>query len=147
MRPILLPVAVTFALGLASASAVTREVAAKETARQDPDAPVVTYPGFRMLSDGASFVWIEADRPITVTTTKTDRRVVYHLLGAITLSRNNTRPLITEYFPSPVRRAQLVKSPDGLDLVIDLRQEAEATQRLTTTDRGVSLRVDFPALK
>lgn len=108
------------------------------------NAPVATYPGFRMLDSGASFVWLELSRRVDVAETKTPARLVFRLKGAITRSRNNLRPLITDFFRSPVSRVQLVESGDDLDLVIDLRESGDAKARIVETEGGFTLRVDFP---
>lgn len=118
----------------------------KRARRPEPpaNAPVATYPGFRMLDSGASFVWLEVSRRVEVAETKSPTRLVYRLKGAITRSRNNLRPLVTDFFRSPVGRVQLVESGDDLDLVIDLREAGDAKARTVETEGGFTLRVDFP---
>jgi hypothetical protein len=110
------------------------------------NAPVATYPGFRMMTNGASFVWLEVSRRVDVTETKSPTRLVYRLKGAITRSRNNLRPLITDYFRSPVGRVQLVESGDDLDLVIDLRASGDGKVRIVPSEGGITLRIDFPKM-
>ena len=112
-----------------------------------PSGPIATYPGFRVLQDGKSRVWVEVDRKVEVTEHKAQGQVVYRLKGASAPTRTNRLPLITGWFASPVGRVQLVDQGADLDLVIELRAAAEATHKILDTEGGMLLLVEFPKVE
>src|SRR5206468_12121349 len=85
-----------------------------------PGAAVATFPGFKMLPDGSSRVFVEVSRKIDVTEHKAEGRITYRLKGAAVPIRTNRLPIDTSFFPTPVGRIQLVEEGDDADLVIEL---------------------------
>jgi hypothetical protein len=119
--------------------------AAKGDTRPRPGAPVATFPGFRMLPNGGSRIYVELTKNVNVDERKSGGAVVFTLRGAQVLSRNNRNALITTHFSTPVARARLVPAGMDLDLVIDLRKGVDATHQMVPADNGtVRLEIDFP---
>jgi hypothetical protein len=119
--------------------------AAKGEMRPRPGAPVATFPGFRLLPNGGSRIYVELTKNVNVELRKTNGALVYTLRGAQVLSRNNKNALITTHFATPVARARLVPSGLDLELVIDLRKAVDATHQVVAADNGtVRLEIDFP---
>jgi hypothetical protein len=106
--------------------------------------PIATYPGFRMLDGGGSRVLVALSSKVSVTETKSEGKLTYHIAGVHVPTRTNKLPLLTSFFSTPVSRAELVERDSGADLVIDLRETAAPQYRVVETDKGAELQVDFP---
>jgi hypothetical protein len=107
--------------------------------------PVATLPGFEMLPDGGSRVFVEITRKVDVEERRTARVLTYVLKGARVVYRNNENALVTVHFNTPVTKARLL--PSGRDLVfsVDLRADTSATWKMVTdSDGSATLQVDFP---
>lgn len=110
-----------------------------------PGTPIATYPSFRLLDDGSTRVTLEVTRKVAVTEHKAKGRVVYSFAGAAVPGSNTRLALPTGFFHTPVERVEAVGQGDGVDLVIELREDVQPTYRLLDTPRGSSvLQVDFP---
>ncbi len=105
----------------------------------DPNAPLATYPGFRMAADGTSRVWIRVTRTADVQVRRVAGHVTYVLSGVHVGVRNNTHPLVTTHFNTPLERARLVPDRAGALLVLDLRESAEPTHKISTGPHGMML--------
>jgi hypothetical protein len=88
----------------------------------DRNAPIATYPGFLMLPDGSSQVWVYVNKKVPVVVSAAAGRVTYILTGADIAVYNNTHPLVTEYFNTPMRSARLRRDKNGAQLVLELRE-------------------------
>jgi hypothetical protein len=106
--------------------------------------PIASAPSFIRLDDGATRVELEVSSRVDVAENKARGRVVYRLRGAQVGERTNQLPLLTGFFSTPVDRMQLVQQGPDVDLVIDLREASDPTQRVVETPRGIVLQVDFP---
>ncbi len=107
--------------------------------------PVATLPGFEMLPEGGSRLFVEISEPVGVEEKKTSRTLKYVLKGAHIVHRNNENALVTVHFNTPVARARLL--PSGRDLVfaVDLRAEAvPAWKVVNVNDGSATLQIDFP---
>jgi len=117
----------------------------KRKKKRDLKGPIANFPGFRLLSSGASRVWVEISQKVDISEHNAPGRLVYRMKGVTVPTRTNRLPLETMFFPTPVSRVMLVELDDGdLDLVIELRQPATPTQKLVETEGGFMLVVDFP---
>jgi hypothetical protein len=107
---------------------------------------VATFPGFRALPDGRTQVFVELSRSVAVKEKRDGATLTYILRGARIVVRNNTNPLITTHFSTPVDRARLVRAGEDLDFVVDLRADAGPTYEIVATEEGAArLEVTFPA--
>jgi hypothetical protein len=114
--------------------------------RSHTEAPVATYPGFRILPDGRTQVFVDLSRSATVKERRDGSTLTYVLRGARILARNNTNPLITTHFSTPVDRARLVRAGDDIDFVVDLRTDAGASYEVVASEQGgARLEVTFAA--
>lgn len=110
-----------------------------------PGTPIATYPSFRLLDDGTSRVTLEVTRKVAVTEHKAKGRVVYSFAGAAVPVSNTRLALPTGFFHTPVERIEAAAQGNGVDLVIELREDVQPTFRILDTPRGSSvLQVDFP---
>jgi len=107
--------------------------------------PVATLPGFEMLPDGGSRVFVEVTRKVDVEERRAARVLTYVLKGARVVYRNNENALVTVHFNTPVTSARLL--PSGRDLLfsVDLRADTAATWKMVAdSDGSAVLQVDFP---
>jgi hypothetical protein len=115
-------------------------------AKARPDAAVATFPGFRLLPDGRSRIYVELTRSVSVDERRADGMLIYVIHDARVPVRNNRNALITTHFATPVGRARLLKAGRDVELIIDLRKNASATQKVVAGENGgARLEVDFPA--
>lgn len=110
------------------------------------DAAVATFPGFRLLPDGRSRIYVELTRSVSVDERRAEGMLIYVIRDARVPVRNNRNALITTHFATPVGRARLLKAGRDVELIIDLRKNASATQKVVAGENGgARLEVDFPA--
>jgi hypothetical protein len=111
----------------------------------DPNSPIAMYPGFRVLADGTSQVWVYISKKVTVTAGGSAAQPTFVLNGAHVAIRNNTNALITEYFETPLARARLKRDQAGAQLVLTLREPVSVKHRIVDGPGGTSiLYVDLP---
>jgi hypothetical protein len=111
----------------------------------DPKAPLATYPGFRMLPGGGSTVWVMVSKKVSVDVRRARGRVSYVLSRAQVGIWNNTNPLITHYFDTPLSRAWLRPEKGGAELVLELRENVEPKHRVVDGPGGTMiLHVELP---
>lgn len=107
--------------------------------------PVAFFTGFRKLPDGGSRIFVDLSERVQVTKRDGVQELTYSLRGARLASKNNQNALVTEHFETQVARAKLVPTEDGLELVIQLREDAKPAHRLLRREGDVSqLQIDFP---
>jgi hypothetical protein len=107
--------------------------------------PVATLPGFEMLAEGGSRLFVELSQTVQVDERKVRGSVTYVLHGAHVTVHNNTNPLVTVHFNTPVASARLVPSGRDLLFVVSLRADASPTWKINPGKEGSSiLTVDFP---
>ena len=102
----------------------------------DLSKPLATYPGFRMLQDGRSEVWLLVTRQVAVSSREAKGEVVYFIEGAQVGVNNNTNPLVTTHFNTPVSRAYLRRVKRGAELVVVLREPVAPTHATTVEPGG-----------
>ncbi len=109
------------------------------------DDPIATYPGFMMLPDGTSQVWVQISKKVPVQVSQAKGRVTFTLTGSHVAITNNTNPLVTEYFDTPLRRARLVRDKGGAQLVLELREGVTPQHKLEDGPAGTMLlRITLP---
>jgi hypothetical protein len=114
-------------------------------ARSHYTGPIATLPGFEMLPEGGSRLFVEISQLVGVEEKKTQRTLTYVLKGAHVAHRNNENALVTVHFNTPVIRARLL--PSGRDLLfsVDLRADTAPAWKIVNEDDGsATLRIDFP---
>ncbi len=115
-------------------------------ARIDPNWAIATFPGFRMLPDGSSEVSVWLSKKVKVDIHKQERSVTLVLSDTYVRWRNNTYPLITTHFNTPLGSARLKRGKHGETLlIIQLRETADVKSRLEVGPRGTAiLKVAIP---
>lgn len=91
-------------------------------------AVMVTWPGFQMLTNGGSRFFVQITEPVKVVTKKTPTQFVLTLRNTRVHLKNNWRPLETEFFDTPVKRAEVKRSGKrDLKMVFELREDVTPT--------------------
>lgn len=107
--------------------------------------PIATLPTFEVLADGRSLVTVQVSGKTTATEQKAEGRLVYALKGVQVPARVNRMALPTQNFETRVSQVQLEQTPDGANLVIDLREPAGETQHtVSDLEGGTMLAVTIP---
>lgn len=106
--------------------------------------PTVNMPGFEPTTDGGSRFFVQLSQSVPVEERKANGSVTYVLKGASPRVWNNTNPLVTVLFNTPVSRARLVPSGKDLLFVLDLRAAASPTWKMNDGGtNGATLAIDF----
>ena len=107
--------------------------------------PVATLPGFEMLPEGGSRLFVELTQQVRIDEHHARGKLVYVLHGARVSVRNNENPLVTVHFNTPVTRARLVPVGHDLHFIVDLRAAATPTWKANAGKEGsFVLTIDFP---
>lgn len=110
-----------------------------------PTGPVVNLPGFEQLPDGGSRLFVQLSQNVPVEERRAQGTLTYILKGAHVRVWNNTNPLVTVHFNTPVARARLVPRGHDLHFVIDLRAATTPTWKMGEgPDKTALLTIDFP---
>ncbi len=109
-------------------------------------APVATLPGFEMLPDGGSRLFVDLSGEVPVEEKAAEGATTYVLRGATVAHRNNLNALMTVHFNTPVWRARLVPSGADLHFVVELREKsATGALKINKNALGAArMIVDFP---
>ncbi|QSQ27753.1 AMIN domain-containing protein [Pyxidicoccus parkwayensis] len=99
----------------------------------------MTLVGFQQQS-GASRVFIRTNEPVRYTASEDGRSVVVELENTRIDLSNNTRPLDTSFFSSPVTRVEADSAGRGVRVTINLRQQVAFQAR----QEGNVISLDFP---
>jgi colicin import membrane protein len=104
----------------------------------DPGPRLMKYIGFRQMAD-VSRVFVRLDGKAKYKQKKEGDTVIVELLNTSVPVKNNTRPLDTSYFNSPVGNVQAVPSGDSTRIEIKLKEQVPfQVKRIGTT-----LAIDF----
>jgi hypothetical protein len=108
--------------------------------------PDALLPGFEVQADGSTRFFVQLTQAVPFETKKARGSLTYVLKGAHVDRRNNTNPLVTVHFNTPVTSARLVPHGNDLWFVLDLRADASPAATMDTPAQGgpATLRIDFP---
>lgn len=88
----------------------------------------VTFPGFELMTGGRSRVFVQTSVRIEPVVTQAEGRFEIVLPNTKVLLRNNRRPLETEHFETPLRRARVEQRKADAVLVLELKQAVDSVQ-------------------
>lgn len=109
--------------------------------------PHASFPSFRETEGGGSRIVVHLSASVPVEERKAAGSVTYILKGAHVSRWNDTNPLVTVHFNTPVVQARLVPHGADLHLVIALRGGSAPTFKVEAAPQGTAgatLAVDFP---
>jgi hypothetical protein len=79
---------------------------------------------------------VRVSREVAVEPDVSRTRLRFRLVGARVQVKNNTFPLVTAHFDSPVRAVRLVEAKNGAELTIDLKAAATVSHRVVKARGG-----------
>ncbi len=105
----------------------------------------ITWPGFQMLPDQGSRIFLQATIPFQYSTETRGKTLVISMGDVRPAGENNGRPLETRFFNTPVLRAAIKRVKKETQLVIELRAEVAPRVHTATGPNGYFfLYLDFP---
>jgi hypothetical protein len=106
---------------------------------------IITWPGFTMLPDGGSRVFLQLSAAVDIAHQAFPNKVVVDLQNARIAGHTNRYPLETRFFNTPVMRATVKRTRSSTTLEITLRAAATPYVSGTTAQSGYYfVYVDFP---
>jgi hypothetical protein len=110
------------------------------------DTALLTWPGFQMLPNGGSRVFLQVSKDPRFEVREETGRFVVLLESTRVHLRNNRRPLETRYFNTPVRRVRVERRDKKVAVVLELRGQAVPRVRTEPGPDGTFhfLYVEFP---
>jgi len=102
----------------------------------------LTWTGFQMLPTG-SRIFLQFNRKPTYTITNVAGSLTVRLKGCRVASWNNTRPLYTRFFPTPVRFARVRRRRGNTELRILLKKRVAARSQVMHLQGWYYLFVSF----
>lgn len=108
----------------------------------------VTWPGFQLLPDGRSRIFIQMTGLVSHEVSRNGRRLDVRLKNAKLPGSNNKRRLITRYFNTPVLETRLRARKGDVVASLQLREPIEPVLSSETAASGYRfLYITFPAGK
>jgi len=107
---------------------------------------MLTWPGFQMLPEGGSRVFLQTSVKVTPTLKRVGDRFQVILSGVSLPKGNAQRPLETSFFETPVTSVHAYRK--GRDVIVELTMRANVTPTMRTekADTGYFFTmIDFPA--
>jgi len=109
--------------------------------------PSAAFPSFTTATGGASRLVVHLSANVPVEEHKAAGSVTYILKGVHVNRWNDTNPLVTVHFNTPLSQARLVPRGADLHLVLDLRAAVSPTFKVTATEGGgASLEIELPSM-
>jgi hypothetical protein len=106
----------------------------------------VTWPGFMMLSNGGSRLFLQTTADIDYKIINNGRKLVLKLNNTKVYLSNNRNPLITTHFNTPIKQAYIKKKGKGLELHVLLKKDVKGEISQNTDQDGYQyLFIDYPA--
>lgn len=107
---------------------------------------MLSWPGFQMMPDGSSRVFLQMSEAVPHAVTREGNTLVVTLKGAKILHRNHGRPLLTQFFNTPVTRVKVKRVRRALRVEISLRADVTPQVRAVTGADGLHyVYVEFAA--
>ena len=103
------------------------------------------FPSFTATEGGGSRIVVHLSSTVPVEERKAAGTVTYILKGVHVTRWNDTNPLVTVHFNTPVSQARLVPRGGDLHLIVDLRASATPTFKMSPAPPGgtAALEVEF----
>jgi len=101
--------------------------------------------GFETMGDGSTRLFVELSKPVAYATKVSGSTITYVLKGARAGRRNNTNPLVTVHFNTPVTSARLVPHGQDLWFVVQLRAKVQPAVTMDAAKDGSAvMRIEMP---
>ena len=105
----------------------------------------VTWPGFSMLPDGASHLFLQTTSSLSYKIKQAGNTYIIELGKASVYLGNNRNPLVTTHFNTPLKRAYFKTKRKRLSLILEMKSEVQPELSQTTQQDGYNyLFIKFP---
>jgi len=105
----------------------------------------VTWPGFLMLEDGSSRLFLQTTGPLKIKTLEKKGELHIVLKKTKIYLSNNKNPLVTKFFNTPIETARLKKSGKNAVLIVTWKEKTPYKLSQTTDEDGYHyIFIDFP---
>jgi hypothetical protein len=105
---------------------------------------IASYPTLTQ-EQGHSRLSVRLSKNVTVETHKAEGAITYVIKGARIAHWNDTHPLVTVHFNTPVSVAALHPHKGDVEFRVELRSAVEPTQTIEQSGDAAVLHIDFPA--
>jgi hypothetical protein len=114
-------------------------------AKAGTNPPEITWPGFQMMPDGRSRVFVQTTTQVDVSAALVGGNLVVDLGDVKIAGRNNRRPLITKFFNTPVTEVAVQREKKRTRLILSMRAPVEPRVSHEQAQSGFHfVYIDFP---
>jgi hypothetical protein len=107
--------------------------------------PAITWPGFQMMPDGSSRVFVQITTQVDVSAALVNGKVVVDFGNVSIAGRNNRRPMITKFFNTPVTAVEVKRAQKRTTLILSMRAPVEPRVSHEQVKSGFHfVYIDFP---
>jgi hypothetical protein len=107
--------------------------------------PAITWPGFQMLPDGGSRVFVQVTTQVDVSAALVKDKVIVDFGNVAVPGQTNRFPLITKYFNTPVTSAEVKRANKRTTLELSMRAPVEPRLSHDQAKSGFHfVYIDFP---
>jgi hypothetical protein len=115
------------------------------TAKPGSTPAAITWPGFQMMPDGGSRVFVQITTQVDVSAALVNGQIIVDLGDVAIAGRNNRRPLITKFFNTPVTLVEVKRAKKRTTLILSMREPIEPRVSHERAESGYHfVYLDFP---
>jgi hypothetical protein len=102
---------------------------------KNKDGAWITWPGFTMTETGGSRIFLQTTKSLKYKKKTTKKKIVITFTDTNIFLSNNSNPLVTTHFNTPVRKAYLKKrGKKKVELIVELKSKATADLTIVQTE-------------
>jgi hypothetical protein len=105
----------------------------------DPLRPQAKGPEFAVSIDGTSRISVQLSQRVEVTVTAHPNQYVYELPNTQVPVPNDTNPLVTSHFSTPVKNIRLIARGKNALLIVELRESAKQQHQVRALPSGIAV--------
>ena len=105
----------------------------------DPSRPQAKGPEFALSTDGTSRISVQLSQRVEVTVSAHPNQYVYELPNTQVPVPNDTNPLVTSHFSTPVKNIKLVAHGKNAQLIVELRESTTPQHQVRALPGGITV--------
>ena len=111
----------------------------RQKQKVDPSRPQAKGPEFALSTDGTSRISIQLSQRVEVTVLANPNQYVYVLPNTQVPVPNDTNPLVTSHFSTPVKNIKLVARGKNAHLIVELRESTTPQHQVRALPGGITV--------
>jgi len=111
----------------------------RQKQKVDPSRPQAKGPEFALSTDGTSRISVQLSQRVEVTVTAQPNQYVYELPNTQVPVPNDTNPLVTSHFSTPVKNIKLVARGKNAQLIVELRESTTPQHQVRALPGGIAV--------